>query len=147
MATPTTPTKPAPTKPEAPKNVVTPPTPPAPTAPPAPPAAPKAPSKPRVEWTYYFDTAELAKAEAEKRDGGPRRPFSMTLGDKTIHVVAHNPEHASKLAFEKLGGSTVEIGKETKRPAASAQSVASMLSTFSEADRKMLEEALAALKK
>ena len=142
MATPT-PTKPVlPTKPTAP--FVGPPAPP--TAPVAPAAEPKKKSEPRKEWTYYFDTADAAKVEAEKRDGGPRRPFEMKLGDKIIFVVAHNPEHAAKLAWEKLSGETTEIGKEkAAKKALGVEGILAALAALPEAEQAAIKEAMAKL--
>jgi len=121
-----------------------------PVAPPAPPApeAPKKEAKKRIEWTYFFDTADLAKAEAEKRDGGPRRPFTLTANGKTFHVVAHNPEHAKSLIADKLGFTCDEIGKEAKvKKQPSVDAIASMFSSMKPEDRETLEKALAALRK
>lgn len=132
----------APKVPAAPKAPAAP---PAPVAPPAPPVSAEKPKKERKEWTYYFDTAEAAKAEADKRDGGPRKPFVMTMGDKTVYVVAHNPEHASKLAWEKLGGKYEEFGKESKsKKPVDATAIVSALSALKPEEQNLV---LAELKK
>lgn len=128
----------APKAPEAPK---------APTAPVAP-ATENKPKKERVKWTYIFPSADAAKAEAEKRDGGPRRPFTLTINGATYYVVAHNPEHAKSLAFDEQKGTCSEIGKAAKAPKElSVDAILAALNTLPEKDREAVKAAMASIGK
>ncbi len=124
--------------------------PPTPAAPATPVATEtKAKKEPKVKQQVFYGSEAEAKAEAEKRDGGARRPFKLEVKGETWFMVAHNPEHAGKHAFDKLGGVCTEIGKVAKEKAPKtldASAIAGMLSSLSEADRAAVEKALADLK-
>lgn len=90
------------------------------------PAAPAAPApavgnvekrkRVKVQYKEVFDTAEAAKAEAESRTKGPRRPFTVTAKTgEVFHVVAHNEGRAGGIAFKQLGGKVEEIGGKAKK--------------------------------
>lgn len=140
VSTPTTPTVPA----AAPKLGV-PPTPPAPPAAPEP-KAPKV-KKERKVWQTVFPTAEEATAEANSRDKGPRRAFKTELNGEVLYVVANNEGRAGGVAFMKAGGTVEELGKTSKKKDASPDTIIAALAAMPDEQRKLIEEALAKLKK
>jgi hypothetical protein len=87
-----------------------------------------------------WPTAEAAKAEANKRTYGPRKAYTVTIGNTTVHCVAYNDQYAAYEAFIAAGGTIDELGGTTR--AKKAPSKEAILN----AAQSMSPEQLAALK-
>ncbi len=72
----------------------------------------KKPKRPvqQVVWP----TAEAAKEEADKRTYGPRKAYTVKVGNTTVHCVAYNDQYAAYEAFIAAGGEILELGGTTR---------------------------------
>lgn len=125
-----------------------------PTAPVPEPKAPKE-KRPKAVYQTLFPTSDAAVAEANGREKGPRRAFTVCIttaalesalkqakdGKVTFNVVAPSERRACGEGFLGLGGTVDEIGKIKRSKVVGLEGILAAVNSLPEAEKaKVLEQ-------